>query len=265
MANINTQKLIPTLSALADQTENTIKKLPTGTLYAQMKNHKHPQYYIALKNSGSGSDRKYLHTSERHLATQLAQREYSEKFLKELNKQLSALKQVENAYNPDTLKQIYATLPPAKKLLVTPYILPDEEFVQHWYETCPGNQNPYVFQDTYQTERGETVRSKSEKIIADKLFYKQIPYSYEAALSLNQKGIIYPDFTILNQRTRKTYYYEHFGMMDNPEYCKHALEKITLYQKNGFWAGDTFLFTMESSQKPIDMQMLDQMIKQYFL
>ena len=53
------------------------------------------------------------------------------------------------------------------------------------------------------TEKGEAVRSKSEKIIADKLYMKEIPYVYEQPLYLKGYGYVVPDFKILNVRTKK--------------------------------------------------------------
>lgn len=81
------------------------------------------------------------------------------------------------------------------------------------------------------TEKGEAVRSKSEKIIADKLYMKEIPYVYEQPLYLKGYGYVVPDFKILNVRTKKEYYLEHFGMMDDYEYAKNAIKKIECFQK----------------------------------
>ena len=50
----------------------------------------------------------------------------------------------------------------------------------------------------YYTIKGERVRSKSEKIIADELYRYQIPYKYEFPLTLathNRNIQLYPDFT----------------------------------------------------------------------
>ena len=35
-----------------------------------------------------------------------------------------------------------------------------------------------------------------------------VPYHYEAPLYLKGRGIIHPDFTVLNIRTRQEYYWE---------------------------------------------------------
>lgn len=265
MTTINTSQLISSYSALIKRTETSLQSLPNGKLYAQINKRKYPQYYLATDNKAGNTDRKYLRKSEQSLAKQLAQREYDENLLLELEKQLSTLKNVDQIYNPTTLLQVYENLPPAKKLLVQPRILPDDQFLNHWFETNPGGQNTYPFQESFLTERGELVRSKSEKIIADKLFLKGIPYQYETSLPVKKHESLYPDFTVLNTRTRKTYYYEHFGKMDDPDYCRRTLEKISLYQKNGYELGNQFIFTMESSQKAIDLQLVDLLINRYFL
>ena len=45
------------------------------------------------------------------------------------------------------------------------------------------------------TEKGERVRSKSEKIMADYFYRNGIFYKYERPLYLPGVGIVYPDFT----------------------------------------------------------------------
>ncbi|MEE3440399.1 MAG: hypothetical protein VZR07_10670, partial [Ruminococcus sp.] len=52
----------------------------------------------------------------------------------------------------------------------------------------------------FETQRGEIVRSKSEVIIADALYYANIPYHYEKPIKVGDR-VIYPDFTVLNVKT----------------------------------------------------------------
>ena len=92
--------------------------------------------------------------------------------------------------------------------------------------------------------RGDYVGSKSEAIIADRLFANDIPYHYEVAFTpegeadtsrpvfdmygrlMGYEGLgtdpydrdtLHPDFYVLNKRTRKTYYWEHLGRLTTPE------------------------------------------------
>ena len=115
------------------------------------------------------------------------------------------------------------------------------------------------------TERGERVRSKSEKIIADKLFAMGIPYRYEYPVQLKGSGTVYPDFTLLNVRERKQFYLEHFGMMDDPEYSEKAIKKLEDYAKNRIYIGKNLLVTFETLQKPLDMKVVEQMLKEFIL
>lgn len=105
-------------------------------------------------------------------------------------------------------------------------------------------------EDGFETENGELVRSKSEKIIADKFFKHKIHYQYEKPLILfdgNHRIKLHPDFTLLKKGDFQEYYHEHFGMMDTPDYCRSAIRKISLYRKNGIFEGERLFITFESS------------------
>lgn len=92
-----------------------------------------------------------------------------------------------------------------------------------------------VFLDSnliYRTERGELVRSKSEWIIADKLHAAGIDYQYEQPLQL--AGVErFPDFTIVDDDSGTTWYWEHNGMLSNDEYRKRWERKLAAYRKQG--------------------------------
>lgn len=82
------------------------------------------------------------------------------------------------------------------------------------------------------TARGEAVRSKSEVIIANMLHAKGIDYLYEAPLEF--EGISkYPDFTIEDDDTGITYYWEHCGMLHDPGYRSRWEEKKRWYADHG--------------------------------
>ena len=115
------------------------------------------------------------------------------------------------------------------------------------------------------TEQGEIVRSKSEKIIADKLNLLKIPYFYEVPKFLNGIGYIKPDFTILNPFTLKEYYWEHFGLMDNPDYEENALHKIEIFSANGIYLGCGLIISFETKIHPLDTSYISTMINTFLL
>lgn len=114
------------------------------------------------------------------------------------------------------------------------------------------------------TDKGEPVRSKSEKIIADKMNKKGVPYVYEQPLLFNGYCYIVPDFKVLNRKTRKEIYWEHLGMMDDADYVEKAIKKIELYEKNGIFQGDKLIVTYETKEHPLNVKHVDKMIGQYF-
>ena len=94
---------------------------------------------------------------------------------------------------------------------------------------------------------------------------KKIPYVYEQPLYLKGYGYVVPDFKILNVRTKKEYYLEHFGMMDDYEYAKNAIKKIECFQKNEIYPGEKLLITLEASDSPLNMIILEKMVNKYLL
>ncbi|MCQ2530764.1 MAG: hypothetical protein MJ086_05850 [Lachnospiraceae bacterium] len=255
------------LKTLKKKVEKSLKTETQGTLRTHMAHGKYPQYYHVTEPGAPRGH--FLQKSEIGIAKKLAQKEYDQKIMKVLERNERKLMNEMDEDLTHQLVAVYQGMSVAKQMLIKPYVLSDEEYLEKWLEEHKGGQNGYSLANGFQTERREYVRSKSEKIIADKLFYKKMPYSYEAALELEVKRIdtgfstvtIYPDFTILNLRKRKTYYLEHLGLMDNPEYCRKALERIDVYENNHIYLGDTLFISMESSQKSFNVNQIDSIIE----
>ena len=76
-------------------------------------------------------------------------------------------------------------------------------------------------------------------------------------------GTVYPDFTVLNVKRRKELYWEHLGMMDDPEYVEKAMQKIAMYEENGIFPGESLILTYETRMNPISPKIVNLMISQY--
>jgi ATP-dependent exoDNAse (exonuclease V) alpha subunit len=84
----------------------------------------------------------------------------------------------------------------------------------------------------HRTLTDEMVRSKSEVIIANMLFERDIPFKYDMPLYAPDGTFYLPDFTI--KWNGEDWYWEHLGMMSNEAYRNHWATKLTWYEKNGF-------------------------------
>jgi len=86
----------------------------------------------------------------------------------------------------------------------------------------------------HRTKRGELVRSKSEVIIANELYAQgHNRYQYEQRLQLPSGEIRYPDFTIVDDDTGEVFYWEHLGLLHNPEYRERWERKLAVYKGAG--------------------------------
>ena len=74
------------------------------------------------------------------------------------------------------------------------------------------------------------VRSKSEVIIANLLFDREVPFKYEMPLYATDGTFYLPDFTITYNGEQ--WYWEHIGMLDDEEYRNHWETKKVWYESN---------------------------------
>lgn len=250
------------MNRMKERVEKSIEQAPKGILRIS-KSNDCVQYYVR-RNKKDRCGR-YLDKENRKLAYKLAQKEYEAQVLKVIEEQKGKLQRLLSQINTNDIANIYEQLSPERQKLVQPYVLPNEQYIAQWeniiYQGKEFDKNaPEIY-----TERGERVRSKSEKILADKFYMLGIPYRYEYPLHLQGYGIVHPDFLILNKKTRKEYYWEHLGKMDDPEYCKKAIKKIGSYQRNHIFQGKKLLLTYETSTYPLNMKSVDDLINEFLL
>ncbi len=218
------------------------------------------QYYLMEHGK-----RTYVKAKDMGLVRDIVQRDYDEEIYKVLMSIRYRIQQFLKLYDVTQINKVYSDLAGARKQLVKPLIPSDEEFVELWYQSHKDNQNSYPEHGVYLTTRGERVRSKSEKIIADLFEKYEIPYCYEPMLELSDGRCVFPDFAVLNIRRRKTIYWEHFGLITDGEYAKKTLQKLSSYEERGFVVGEDLLFSMESEEMPLNVTLLEQKIRQYIL
>jgi len=84
----------------------------------------------------------------------------------------------------------------------------------------------------HRTSKGTAVRSKSELLIAEALSYAGIPFEYEKPLTLGGKTR-YPDFTVEDEISGRTIYWEHLGLLEREDYRRSWERKLAWYRQNG--------------------------------
>lgn len=243
------------LTELENRGLEFVNNAPEGKLRCAI-NKGNYQYYIGNVYQGK---------EKRKIVKRIAQKEYWQKMLPCIKKQKMAFHNLVMTLDMYALDKVYEKLHPARKELVDPYIKPVDDIVKE-FENVIYKGKEFDEDDTtaYYTEKEERVRSKSEKIIADTLRRKGIPYHYELPIELkyrNRKVVVYPDFTVLNKRTGKRYFLEHLGMMDKIFYYEKAMWKIDVYEKNEILMGEELIITHETSGSPLDINVLERYLE----
>lgn len=77
--------------------------------------------------------------------------------------------------------------------------------------------------------------------------------------------IVYPDFTIQHPQTGQLFYWEHFGLMDDPNYYKNAYSKLTLYASAGIIPSINLITTYETNNSPLNTEIVNKLVSHYFL
>lgn len=246
------------INKLTRKTEQRLQCFPEGRISVKHQG-KNTYYYLAGKNIKE----RMLKEDDSKLLEALLQKSYLEKILKISKQELSALNKVIKHYPSILPEDVYDLLKEDRKLYVKPIVNPIDQYVKSWQET-PYNAKP-IPEDApvYKTMRGERVRSKSEMIIADRLYLNGIPYKYECPIKVGDE-IIHPDFTILRISDRKILYLEHCGMLDDPKYADDLVRRASLYALEGIVMGDRLFYTFESSKTPLDIRVVEALINNQF-
>ena len=234
---------------------------PEGRLRVS-KNGKQVRYYQVLKQSDTIGE--YIKKDKLTLVRGLAQKDYHERFLKDAYEELNRLEKLFARLSNENADQTFDDLSEERRKLVVPYITTEELFSESWLAKA-FKTNPYMPEaKIYDTRRGEKVRSKSEAILADMFYDLGIPYRYEEMVQLRSGKKAYPDFTLLNTKTREEVYFEHFGLLDDEEYRGEALRKLEEYRRSGIFSGRNLMFSYETEGIPLDIKGIREMIKIIF-
>ncbi|MFL8951934.1 hypothetical protein ACWOAQ_02920 [Helcococcus kunzii] len=237
-----------------------MKIFPEGKLKIKKVNNKFYYYHVL-----DDSTVKFIPKKDIELAKVLCKKSYYEKLKKIITKQMNYLKYFPMRYNYKNIENVYNNLAPERKALINPIEPSLEQFIMEWKNKYFTPLSFRKEEKQFITNNKELVRSKSEKILADLFSSYNLIYKYECPLFLDKYDPIYPDFTFICPYTKREIYWEHFGMMDNPEYAIKAIEKIRYYAKHEILLGDRLFVSFETIKKPLDVDTVKKTIKRFLV
>ena len=255
---IENEELKKKISILADRIDKN-QELSEKYSLSCSDSHKVPQYFI---------NGKYVSKKNLNVVKKVAQLDYDKKVCKELEKELAVVQKLLQYYDSNTIDQIYLKQCAGRRRIVTPIQEPSDSFAKNWIDEEYKPSEMWEEDKLFYTLKGEKVRSKAEKIIADELNASNIPYRYEYPLEIlvgKQKKTFRPDFLVLDRRTRKEYVIEHLGMMDKIGYYNYNLNKIGILEQNGYLLGVNLLILHETSDSPINILTFRRYVEEYLI
>lgn len=251
------------MERILNETEGRLRDVPPGKLRISSTGRNTTQFYYRVP--GSRTRETYLPKSEKELIRRLVQKSYDEKISKLAGKRLAQIRKITKDYEDDEIEKIYLREHDVRKALIVPVEPTRDQKFEKWISE---EYRKKEFQDgapVILTERGERVRSKSEKIMADYFYRSGIPYHYEKPLHLNGFGIVHPDFTFVSKESGQEIYWEHDGRMDDPVYAHNAVKKIQAYEENGIYPGERLILTFETEKNVLDMRHVKKLAEKYLL
>ena len=240
--------------------EAEIAKPPKGKLsiWKRSKGKGYNHYRVA-----SGK-RKYIRVGEKELIQKLARKNILDLMLTDARKEKRAIDMYLRHRNKTDSVGVALAKSPRLEELVRPLFQIRDERLKVWaeadYPSTAGHPESLI----HQGPGGWMFRSKSEAQIATALYKKQVPYRYEEDKEIND--IVYhPDFTIRHPQTGETYYWEHFGRIDDETYNQRNARKLTDYAKAGIVPDVNLIITWESKQCPLSISKIEETVAKWFL
>lgn len=199
-----------------------LEGLPEGSLVRRKRGNLY-EYYLYKNENG--------HRSETYIS-----KRSNGKLIESLNSVNIKRRKINNEIV--FLDKIFEAVCPAAIQIKNNYYQTDKKFLP-----TPSQKSDTYGNLKFLTNRGEMVRSKSERFIADALFKYNLDYRYEQKLLLKEFSL-HPDFTIINPLNGQTYYWEHLGM-DDSEYIVDWINRKSVYNDNGIIEGKNLIVTTE--------------------
>ena len=248
------------------EAQDRLSLAPAGSLSVRKRKSKTDYYHNVEDKKYKTRKRKQLNiTNNQKLILQLADKFIQQKILIRSRKNLFCLRKLQTNFAPTATDTIVPLLGPAYRQV---FQLQQKKYMEQMrnisYSKAPFDPRSHI----HETDSGELVRSKSEQIILNTLYAYPLVVHYEEEFFYTNcvPGIkrCYPDFTIILPDGSRIIW-EHFGRLDDPEYCRRAAVKLNLYQQNGYVIGKNLIVTMDDDKGNVSSALVIDAIEHYIL
>ena len=243
------------------ENETKIEDCQEGSLWVEAKNGK--EYLVLVKKDPDGRRVRRRIGSDQGTVDSLLRKEYLRTQNEVLARDVEILRFVAENFLDTSAEEYVKHIPSrlsgyAKEMIVAGY-------KPHPWENEPYEKSDYRPEGRFiHTSRGLDVRSKSEALIAEQLYKFDVPFRYEQVLHFGERKLV-PDFTVLNRRTGKEFFWEHCGLVNNRKYLEHHNWKISVYEGGGITPWDNLIVTYDSVDGEMNVALVESEIRNKLL
>lgn len=256
------QKMLAKSEEKLKNANNELKHSPKGYLSIVKRGKAYSYFQVEVKD---GRRIRKSISKDDDCIVRLVRKAYIIEEIKLLKKNIAALSTFISRYGEPTVEAIIAGFPKGLARLPEKYrrVIVDESFScggmnrsQTEWMLRPYRQSAYMPEKKiHTTSRGLKVRSKSELLIAEKLYEHGVPFRYEQVIDIG--GIEYaPDFTIMTPDGR-TVYWEHCGLPGNQEYMKRHKRKLESYEEVGIVPWENLIVTYDDENGILNLAIVE--------
>lgn len=247
---------------LLQQMRDIQKQLPKGYLA-----YKHDHFYRGVRYQGKWRQIPILDQlpENKQLITQLQTNRYLSKAVPILEKNCLCLKKMLSQFQLYNPVKVRASLSAHyQDFDFSPFLLPGDINPEKWLQAHYRKNSKYPQELKHFSKGGLPMRSKAEADIATMLEEFQLAFRYEPLIQVGQYEYA-PDFCIVHPTHRLLILWEHFGMIDQPDYACKTIQKLNSYAENGYHLGLNLIMTYETKKHPLHFGHIQDCIKKYFL
>lgn len=235
--------------------EKQLMTCPQGRLYGE---HHYGKEYFYEEIVVSGKRKRHALTKNPEKITQLIRKdlllkesEYLEEDLRVLENALNLLKDFDPGKYVDKLIEKY---PELDEEIVSGALKDDA--MDLWQNSKYESLVFHEEEKRHRTSKGLKVRTKSELLIAEKLYEYGVPFRYEQLLYYDDDKYLAPDFTI-KKPDGSLYYWEHEGLTNNKKYLEKQVWKSQIYASLNIVPWKNFIVTYDNEDGNIDIRIIE--------
>lgn len=230
-----------------------LSEAPGGAIIAVKRKGKYNYLHAERKQEG------YVRSGITHneeMIRALCRKKYVAASLAAVKTDIKILKRALDAWQDTEHDRIIDSLPKVYKTLPEEYFGPMRGLTPSSWATQPYRQSTYMPERrVHTTSRGLRVRSKSELLIAEKLYEHGIPFRYEQILTID--GIDYaPDFTLM-RADGTLVYWEHCGLTSSRGYMRRHWQKLQAYAEAGITPWKNLIVTYDDENGLLDLRSVE--------